>query len=230
MSALELEIPVEHPQVDSVRALHEPCDSDRAAVLLAHGAGAPMDSPFLSAVAAGLVQRGFAVLRFDYPYMERKRRDGRKRPPDPAARLESAHAAALETLRGLYPSRRIVLAGKSLGGRMASHLAAKGHPCAGLVFLGYPLHPPKQPGKLRHEHFAAICQPALFLTGTRDALCDLELLRAALLRFGGRATLHVVEDADHSFAVRKSSGRQPGEVQIELLDAIDSWEREALPS
>jgi len=204
----------------------EPRDS---AILLAHGAGFHLDSPWMAAVAAGLVARGFPVLRFNYPYRQRALTEGRQRPPDPTPVLEAAHAAALASLAERQPGRRLLLAGKSLGGRMATHLAAKGETCAGLVLLGYPLHPPKRTHRPRSEHFAAIAQPALFLQGTRDELCDLELLRPALARFGGQVTLEVIEDADHGFHVRKRSGRTDEQVLAALLERIDRWERETWP-
>ena len=226
MSSETLELSVDHPRIDSVQARFEaPATPPRAAVLLAHGSGLHMDSPFQEAIAAGLLAQGFSVLRFNYPYRELALREGKNRPPDRAPVLEAVHEQALLALRERSAGIRVVLAGKSLGGRISTHLAAKDESCSGLVLLGYPLHPAGKPEKLRHEHFPAIVQPALFLQGTRDALCDLALLRSALQRFGGRATLEVIEDADHSFHVRKSSGRDDAGVLKELLSAIDTWER-----
>lgn len=200
-----------------------------SAVLLAHGAGYHMESPWMTTVAAGLVARGFPVLRFNYPYRERAQREKHPVPPDRPAVLEDAHAAALAALATRAGGKRLILAGKSLGGRMATRIAAKGEHCAGLVLFGYPLHPPKQPAKTRSEHFPAIAQPALFLQGTRDDFADLGLLRTALARWGGRATLEVIEDADHGFHVRKSSGRTDEEVLESLLDRVERWERETFP-
>lgn len=217
-------LPVEHPHVDTVAALWQP-GGERAAVLLAHGSGSHMEHPFAEAITGGLLERGFGVLRFQYPYRELALQVGRNRPPDRAPVLEAAHLVALEALRERAGDRRVVLAGKSLGGRISTHLAAKDARCDGLVLLGYPLHPAGKPEKLRREHFPAIAQPALFLQGTRDALCDLRLLDEALTTFGGRVTLEVVDDADHSFHVRRSSGRDDAAVVVELLDAIDRWER-----
>jgi hypothetical protein len=208
--------------------LSEP-DVRASALLLAHGAGYDLDAPWMSSVATGLVARGFPVLRFNYLYKERARRTGHELPPDRAPILEEAHAAALAALLERCGARRVILSGKSLGGRMSTHLAAKGERCAGLVLFGYPLHPPKQPAKLRSEHFAAIAQPALFLQGTRDEFADLELLRAALTRYGGRATLEVITGADHGFHVTRSSGRTDAEVREQLLDRVARWERETFP-
>ncbi|HVS09048.1 MAG TPA: alpha/beta family hydrolase [Planctomycetota bacterium] len=231
MPARELRIPVEGHSTSAVSALlQEPSRTGRgSAILLAHGAGADMDSGFLAAIARGLSERGFPVLRFRYPYMEAHARGGARRPPDPPAVLESVHSAALAELRRRTPGLRAILCGKSLGGRIGTHLAAKGEDAAGLVLLGYPLHPAGRPGKERSEHFPAIVQPALFLQGNRDALCDLDRLRAALARYGGRATLAVVEGADHSFAVPARSGRGPEEVREELLGWIDRWEHATWP-
>lgn len=217
-------LPIAHPKVDSVTALWQPVDGgERPAFLLAHGSGSHLHSPFQDAIAAGLVARGFPVLRFQYPYRELARELGKQRPPDRAPLLEACHERALEALRERAGGRRLVLAGKSLGGRIASHLAAKDAHSHALVLFGYPLHPKGKPEKLRVEHFPAIVQPSLFLTGTRDALCELELLERELERFGGQATLRIIDDADHSFHVRKSSGRDDDAVIQELIDAVDDW-------
>lgn len=230
-TAEELAIPIEHPELDTLSAvLNHPTGPERgAAILLAHGAGADMHSEFMLAVAEGLAARGFAVLRFRYPYMERAQREGRRRPPDRAPILEHAHAAALAELRRRVPGRRVLLAGKSMGGRMGTHLAAKGADCAGLVLFGYPLHPPGKPEKERSEHFPAIVQPALFLQGTRDKLCELELLQRALHNYGGRPTLEIIEGADHGFAVLRRTGLTAREVWDDLLGRVDSWERLSFP-
>lgn len=201
-----------------------------SAILLAHGAGFHMDAPWMTAVAQGLVARGFPVLRFDYPYKERARRAGRDVPPDRQGVLEEAHAAALAALSARAEGCRLLLAGKSMGGRISTYLAAKGEPCAGLVLFGYPLHPPKQPARLRSEHFPAIAQPALFLQGTRDEFAELALLEQALARYGGRATLEVIQGADHGFHVLKSSGRDDDEVREFMLERVARWERETFPS
>ncbi len=224
-------IPVEARGVDAVSALWEEpgADAGGSAILLAHGAGTDMDSPWMATVAAGLVTRGFPVLRFNYPYRERAAREQKQRAPDRRPVLEDAHARALAALRARADGRRILLAGKSFGGRISSYLAAKDLPCAGLILLGYPLHPPGKPEKLRHEHFPAIVQPALFLQGTRDALCRLDLMRASLRSFGGAATLAVIDDADHSFRVRKSSGRTDADVLEAMLDRVALWEAETFP-
>jgi hypothetical protein len=231
MPTEELQIPVAHAGVEWVSGRVDlPAeDAGGRAVLLAHGAGVPMDSPFMAAVAAGIAAGGLPVLRFNYAYAERMRREGARRPPDRRAVLEAVHRSALEALHARYPGRAPILAGKSLGGRMSSYLAAAGDDCAALAFFGYPLHPPGKPDRLRCEHFPAIAQPALFLQGDRDALCDLALLDAALVRFGGRVTREVLAGADHGFGVRKSSGLTQAQVHADLVTRFLDWERRTFP-
>ena len=230
MEVRELRIPVEARHVETVRAvLRRPEAPRESAVLLAHGAGFHLDSPWMAAVAEGLARRDFTVLAFNYPYREHALEVGKNRPPDRAPVLEAAHERALEALREAAPGQRLLLAGKSLGGRMSTHLAAKDVPCAGLVLFGYPLHPPRKPERLRDEHFAAIVQPALFLQGTRDTLCDLDLLGTSLRRWGGTATVDVIDDADHGFHVRRSSGTSDEEVLERLLDRVARWDDETFP-
>ena len=226
-----LEIAVPHPAVGCVGALlQRPAGRARErAVLLAHGAGADMHSDFLVAMAQGLCALGFVVLRFRYPYMERIAIEGRRRPPDPAPALEAAHAAALDELVRRVGGGRPLLAGKSLGGRIGTHLAARGAEVSGLVLLGYPLHPAGRPETERSEHFPALVQPALFVQGTRDALCDLERLRRALAHYGGEPTLALIEGGDHSFDVPRRLGRSPQTVRSEILARIDAWERRTFP-
>lgn len=204
-------------------------DAGRSVVLLGHGAGAPMTSDFMTAAAEGLAAHGYPVLRFNYVYSELAGREERRRPPDRKPLLLETHRAAHAELRARFPERRLVLAGKSMGGRMSTYLAAEGDDCAGLALFGYPLHPPGKPEKLRSEHFAAVVQPALFLQGTRDALCDLDLLRRELELFGGQATVEVLEDADHDFGVLKRTGRTREEVRADLVQRFADWERATWP-
>jgi predicted alpha/beta-hydrolase family hydrolase len=190
--------------------------------VIAHGAGTAMDHPFLVAYGDGLAARGVAAVRFNFPYTERG-----DRAPDRAPVLEACYRAVLAAVRAdAALAGRLVIGGKSMGGRMASHLAAAGEPVDGLVFLGYPLHPAGRPQQLRAAHLPRITAPMLFLTGTRDALCPLATLRPVLAPIPN-ATLHVVEDGDHSFAVRKKSGRNAAEVMDELVDATSAWLRES---
>ncbi len=222
--------PTSGSRVELGARFESPPDVQRAsALLLAHGAGLHMESPWMSAVARGLVARGFPVLRFNYPYRERSLREKKHLPPDRTVLLEEAHSAARAALEARAGGRRLLLAGKSLGGRIATHLAAKDEPCAGLVLFGYPLHPPGRQDRPRSEHFAAIAQPALFLQGTRDEFADLALLRSALESFGGRVTLEVIDGADHGFHVPRSSGGTDEQVLEALLNRVARWESETFP-
>ena len=178
-----------------------------------------MDNPLLVAVAEGLAARGIAVLRFNFPYRER----GSKR-PDPTKTLVATYRAAADVLRAeAAPGARLVIGGRSMGGRMASLLAAEGYGCDGLVFLGYPLHPAGKPGQLRDAHLPKVRPPMLFVQGTRDALCDLSLLRPVLARLGTRATLHEIVGGDHGFEVRKSDGRSAASVLEEVIATTAVW-------
>jgi len=191
-----------------------------AAVVLGHGAGANMNQALLVAFQEGLAARGAAVLRFNFVYTE-----AAKRAPDRPPLLIAAFRAAAKALaaRPEAKGRVLVLGGKSMGGRIASHVAALGDAADGLVFLGYPLHPAGQPKKMRDAHLSDVPCPMLFLEGTRDPLCDLTLLRPVLERIGPRASLHVIEGGDHSFAVPRASGRTPADVTEELIGTTAEW-------
>ncbi len=199
------------------------------AVVLGHGAGGDMTNAFLSAVHEGLAAQGALVLKFNFAYTEA----GRKAPDSPARLLATYRAAAAwlaaqPAVRG----RALVLGGKSMGGRIASHVVALGDPADGLLFLGYPLHPAGQPEKLRDAHLADVRVPMLFVTGTRDPLCELTLLRPVLAKLGRRATLVLITDGDHSFHVRKSTGRDDAAATAEVIAACVKWlvKRSAKPS
>jgi predicted alpha/beta-hydrolase family hydrolase len=191
-----------------------------AGFVLAHGAGAGMRHPFMERMAQGLAGRGMATLRYQFPYTE-----AGSRRPDPPGVLEATVRAAVEAMRDVARGLPLVAGGKSLGGRMTSNAQAR-RPLSGvsgLVFLGFPLHPPKQPGESRADHLRAVDLPMLFLQGPRDALAELDLITSVCDRLGSRATLHVVDGGDHSFAVLKRSGRSEAEVMDELGDTIASW-------
>ena len=190
------------------------------AVILAHGAGNDMSSPFLATVHNGLARRGLLAVRFNFPYTEQGRRA-----PDRAQVLEAAWRAVVQAVRedaGLSP-KHLILGGKSMGGRMASHLAAAGEPCSGLVFLGYPLHPPGRTDKLRAEHLARIAVPMLFIEGTRDPFCDLGLLRRVLKPLTVPVALHLIEGGDHAFRVPRALQRTEQEVLREVVEVIAGW-------
>jgi hypothetical protein len=192
----------------------------RACCVLAHGAGAGMAHPFMAAVANGLAERGIATLRYQFPYMER----GSKRPDSP----KLAHAtvrAAVDAAAQRLPGMPLVAGGKSFGGRMTSQAqaAAPLRGVRGIVFIGFPLHPPSQPSDERGKHLADVQLPMLFLQGTRDELADLALLQPLVQALGERATFKVIEHADHSFHVLARSGRNDKQVMEELLDAVGAW-------
>jgi predicted alpha/beta-hydrolase family hydrolase len=191
-----------------------------ACYVLAHGAGAAMTHPFMATVAHGLAERGIATLRYQFPYMER----GGKRPDPPALAHATVRAACGEAAR-LVPGVPLLAGGKSFGGRMTSQAQAAGAIAGvrGLLFLGFPLHAKGKPSTTRAEHLAQVDIPLLFLQGTRDELADLALLKPVVKGLGRRATLHVLEHADHSFHVPAKSGRKDAEVMTELLDTAQGW-------
>jgi predicted alpha/beta-hydrolase family hydrolase len=203
--------------------LHPP--GAEAAYVFAHGAGAGMGHAFMEAIAQGLAERGIATLRFQFPFMEQ----GSKR-PDPPAVAQAAVRAAVEDAARQFPGLALFAGGKSFGGRMTSQAQAiKPLPgVRGLVFVGFPLHPAGKPGTDRGNHLVGVELPMLFLQGTRDELADLELVRSVVTPLAPRATLHVVDGADHAFHVLVRSGRDDAQVREELLDTMAAWMRAAL--
>jgi predicted alpha/beta-hydrolase family hydrolase len=189
-------------------------------LVLAHGAGAGMNHPFMTAIANELAAAGVASFRFQFPYMEQRRRV-----PDRPPVLTATVRAAVQAASKAAPDLMLFAGGKSLGGRMTSLAASEGRldNVRGLVFFGFPLHPPNQPGTKRAEHLREAKLPMLFLQGTRDALADLKLLRPILAKLGTRATLQVIEGADHSFHVLKSSGKTDKDVLKELAQSASEW-------
>ena len=179
-----------------------------------------MAHPFMEAVATGLGARGIATMRFQFPFMEA----GTKRPDPPAVAHAAVRAAVAEAGR-LVPQLALIAGGRSFGGRMTSQAqAASPLPrVQGLAFLGFPLHPAGRPSEDRGKHLSDVQVPLLFLQGTRDALADLPLLRQLIGRLGERATLQLIEDADHAFHVRARTGRKDAEVRVEILDAFAAW-------
>jgi uncharacterized protein len=188
------------------------------ALVLFHGAGGNRRAPLLVTVADALAASGGRVLLANFPYTE----DGRRVPDKPEV-LEAAVDAVASHAERELGARRVILGGKSMGGRMASQLAAKGRACAGLVFLGYPLHPPGREDTLRDAHLGTIRAPMLFLQGTRDDFARWDLIEAVTRRLGPLATLHRVEGGDHSFKCLKKSGRTAPEVEAEIVSAITRW-------
>jgi len=195
-------------------------DGARLIYVLAHGAGAGMRHPFLESISQRLAERSIATLRYQFPYMETRAR----RPDPPAVAAATVRAAVMEAAR-VAPGLPLVAGGKSFGGRMTSTAQAEAPlpGVRGLVFLGFPLHPPGRPGDSRAEHLAQVQIPVLFLQGTRDEFADLKLLRPVVKRLGAGATLHLVEGGDHSFHVLKRSGRTDADVMSELADVVTEW-------
>jgi uncharacterized protein len=199
-------------------------------LLLAHGAGAGMTHPFMENLSAELATLGIATFRYQFPYMEQRRRV-----PDPPTVLTATVVAAVQAAKHAAPDLPLLAGGKSMGGRMTSQAAAQ-HPAAvtldgvrGLVFFGFPLHPPNRPSTKRADHLAKVSIPMLFLQGTRDTLADLNLLRPICTNLGSRATLNIIESADHSFHVLKSSKKTDPQVLCELAQITLSW-AEQLPA
>ena len=194
--------------------------SARACYVLAHGAGAGMNHPFMENVAHGLASRGIATLRYQFPYMER----GSKRPDPPPLAQATVRAAVAEAQR-LLPDTVLMAGGKSFGGRMTSQAQAKAplEGVHGLAFLGFPLHPAGRPSQDRAEHLFEMQIPVLFLQGTRDNLASLDQLKPVCKQLGKRATLTLFADADHSFHVPARTGRKDTQVLDEVLDALAAW-------
>jgi uncharacterized protein len=188
------------------------------AVVLGHGAGGDRRTGMLIDLAETLAASGRQAVLYNFPYSDHGRRA-----PDPPDVLERTTRAVGDFARGGLGAGKVVLGGKSMGGRIASQAVAKGAPAEGLVFLGYPLHPPGRTQIRRDRHLPDIAVPMLFVQGTRDAFARWDLLEALLERLSPLATLHRVEDGDHSFRVPKRAGRTPGEVQKEIFDAILRW-------
>ena len=192
----------------------------RACYVLAHGAGAGMAHPFMAAVANGLAQRRIATLRYQFHYMEQRSR----RPDPPKLAQATVRAAVLEASR-LVPELPLLAGGKSFGGRMTSQAQAAS-PLPGvhaLVFLGFPLHPPGRPSAERARHLAEVHVPMLFLQGSRDEFANLDFLQPLMEELRPRATLHLIQEADHSFHVPARTGRKDSEVREQVLDTLTDW-------
>lgn len=192
-------------------AWHEPAGADTY-VVLAHGAGGDMHTPQLRAVADGLSERGIAAVRFNFLYSERK-----KKAPDRTAILEDCYRAVAGVVR--ERGSRLFIGGRSMGGRIGSHIVAAGEPADGLVFLAYPLHPPGKQENLRDAHLYEITAPMLFIQGTRDPFAQRDLLEATVARTKD-STLHWIDGGDHS---HKVAGRTAADVTAELIGVIAGW-------
>jgi len=190
-------------------------------IALAHGAGAMMDSPFMTAFAEGLAHAGYRAARFEFPYMVTRRETGRKRPPDRAPILLDTWRAVI----GELGPGNLVIGGKSMGGRIASLLAAEreeaGDPLAGIVCLGYPFHPPGKPDKLRVDHLRGLKTPTLIVQGERDPFGKKDEVKS--YRLPKSIRFHWLTDGEHSFKPRKASGRTEADNWAQGIDAIDGF-------
>lgn len=216
---------IEVNERDSVTALLYPAaKKSRVGItlILGHGAGAPQYHPFMRLFASGLAERGFDVMTFDFIYMEQRRGA-----PDPKAKLEACYLAVMNAARKnkKLKGNGLAIGGKSMGGRIASQVAAvpeSAGDLVGLVFLGYPLHPPGRPEKLRDAHLPQIKAPMLFVQGSRDAFGSADELRATVKKHHLKATLHIIEGGDHSLKVPKSQGPQE-QLYASIMDTIGEW-------
>jgi len=216
---------------ESVSGLYYPADEtkQRAVTLtLGHGAGAGQTSGFMVLFAGGLAERGLDVVTFNFSYTERGRHA-----PDPGPKLESCYLSVIEAVRTRHGLERnkLIIGGKSMGGRIASQAAAKvaGTPedhIDGLVFLGYPLHPPGKPEQLRDKHLSKILAPMLFVQGSRDAFGTPDELKPVLAGVKALHTLYPIESGDHSFKVPKKVGTPQDKVYSDIMDKIADWAQE----
>jgi predicted alpha/beta-hydrolase family hydrolase len=229
-SVRELKFPVTDPEAGEVSALFLKPPKATCLYVFAHGAGAGTNHSFMTAAANELAAVGIATLRYQFPYME-----NRKGAPDRPPVLTATVRAAVRIAAKCGPDLPIFAGGKSMGGRMSSQAVAEQNEKAGaakggslenlrgLIFFGFPLHPPKQPSIKRADHLKRINIPMLFLQGTRDDLADLTLLKPVCEELGSIATLHIVEGADHSFHLLKRSGTTDAEVLHNLAETVRSW-------
>lgn len=207
---------------DTVSAVYEPpigpVDAPEVVYVMAHGAGGNMSDRAMLAAANALRKRGIGVIRFNFLYKEKG--SGR---PDPMPKCMSVISAVVGRVRAELEPKRLIIGGRSMGGRAASMLAAEGFAADGLLLLAYPLHPEGAPEKLRDAHLPRITMPVLCFNGTRDGLCTPEIMERVLTTVAAPWTMHWLDGADHSFHVLKSSGRNDAAVLAEVGDATIAW-------
>jgi uncharacterized protein len=201
-------------------AIYEPttASESRGLFVCAHGAGGNINDRGTLAAAKLMRDRGLDVVRFNFLYKEKG--SGR---PDPMPLLKSCYAAVVEHIRKEVSPSRLIIGGRSMGGRTATMLAADGFECDGLLLLAYPLHPEGKPEQLRDAHLPSITAPVLCFNGTRDGLCRKDLMEAVVARLGPNFQMHWLEGADHMFHVLKSSGRNDAAVLKEVGDVTTAW-------
>ncbi len=188
--------------------------SAETAVILAHGAGQGMNSPFMSYFHSELAKHGFHSVKFNFEYMNAKRRV-----PDPRPKLQARYRSVIENVMKEHRPKRLIIGGKSMGGRVASYIAADIPEVSGLIFLGYPLHPPGKPDRLRDQHLYGLHMPMLFISGTKDTFAERALLERVVGKVGANATLEWIEGGDHSFKRKRGDT----ESLAIALDAIIRW-------
>jgi len=188
--------------------------TSQTAIILAHGAGQGMNSPFMTYFHTELANRGFLSIKFNFEYMEAKRRV-----PDAQPKLQARYRSVIDEIAAQYRPKRLIIGGKSMGGRVASYIAADIPEVSAVVFLGYPLHPPGKPDQLRDQHLYGMKIPMLFISGTKDTFAGRELLERVVHNIGNNATLLWIEGGDHSLKRRR------GDVEALAIgvDAIVSW-------
>ncbi len=216
----EREVEIEGESRTALRGLLRDGPDASALLALAHGAGAPMTHRFMESLAEALAREGVATLRYNFPYAKRGRRL-----PDPPGVLLAAVGDAVAEARRWAEGRPLYAGGKSMGGRMTSTRLSEANDEAvrGIVFFGFPLHPPGRPAVARAAHLAAVRQPMLFHQGTRDRLADLDLLRSVLDPLGARVSLHAIQGADHGFVPLKRSGLTPEDVVAAVARRTAEW-------
>jgi predicted alpha/beta-hydrolase family hydrolase len=223
MKDIRVPIPIgENEKISGILSIPEgKRNGKKTGIILAHGAGNDMENPLLAFLSAGLAERGYLALRFNFPYKEKG-----KRAPDGRKKLFHTWKCVYHFLKedSGYGVSKIIASGKSMGGRVASQMASEGIlPAGGLIFFGYPLHPPGKKDRLRDAHLYNIKAPMLFFAGTRDPLCDLSLLKGVLGRFADAPALEVIEGGDHSFKMLKSAALTQGEVYGRILERTVGW-------
>jgi predicted alpha/beta-hydrolase family hydrolase len=206
---------------DTTTAIYDPGEGEvigDTVFVCAHGAGGNMVDGGMQKTAKALIARGINLVRFNFLYKEKK--SGR---PDPMPKLQETFAAVVETTKAELAPKKVIIGGRSMGGRAASMMTAEGYACDGLLLYAYPLHPAGRPEKLRDAHLPQIKVPVLCFNGTRDSLCTPALMETALKTVTTDWTMHWIEGADHSFHVLKSSGRTDSQVMNEIADASRNW-------
>jgi predicted alpha/beta-hydrolase family hydrolase len=199
---------------DSFNTLEPDSGAASIAIVLAHGAGQGMHSPFMTYFHTELARRGFLSIQFNFDYMNEQRRM-----PDPQPKLQARYRSVVAGVISQYKPQRLFIGGKSMGGRVASYIAGDTAGVDGLIFLGYPLHPPGKPDQLRDAHLYSLKMPMLFISGTKDTFAGRNLLEKVVAKIGSNASLVWVEGGDHSF----KRGRKDADSLQLAAQTIEDW-------